>query len=453
MHIDRKDVLWNYAATFLQIGAQVLLLPLILRALPRETVGIWTIFTTIIALVNLLDFGFNPTFTRNVTYVFSGAKVLKATGFEAVEENAEIDYGLLKGLIAAMRFFYSRMAVILLIALTTAGTWYINTVLKTYTGNKPEIYAAWIILCAINAYSFYTLYYDALLQGRGFIKRSKQIAVAGQSVYLVTAAILIALKFGLVAIVSAQCLSVVIRRLLSYLVFYTAEIKKQLRNAEKHIQKDILKAVYPNAVKLGMTWIGCTFTSRSPVVMGSLYLPLEVIASYGVTIQIINVISSIAYVYFGTYLPKIVQYRIQNDVCTIKNIYRKGRLVLLAVYILSGSALLLFGNWGLNLIGSRTPLLPRACIACALAFSLLELNQTLAGNILVVENKVPFFKAAFISGLLVVILMFVMFTLTNFGIWNVLLAPMIIEGAYQNWKWPLEAHKVLNPDKRMKIGT
>jgi O-antigen/teichoic acid export membrane protein len=91
MHIDRKDVFWNYAATFLQIGAQVLLPPLILRALPRETAGVWTIFATIIALVNLLDFGFNPTFTRNVTYIFFGFKVLKAAGLKAAEENAEID--------------------------------------------------------------------------------------------------------------------------------------------------------------------------------------------------------------------------------------------------------------------------------------------------------------------------------------------------------------------------
>ncbi|GHT74550.1 hypothetical protein FACS1894124_4610 [Spirochaetia bacterium] len=92
MHIDRKDVLWNYAATFLQIAAQVLLLPFILRTLPQETVAIWTIFSTIIALVNLLDFGFNPSFTRNVSYIFSGAKTLKASGFDIVEGNVCVSY-------------------------------------------------------------------------------------------------------------------------------------------------------------------------------------------------------------------------------------------------------------------------------------------------------------------------------------------------------------------------
>jgi len=44
INIGRKDVLWNYAATFLQIGVGVILLPFILRVFPQETVAIWTIF-------------------------------------------------------------------------------------------------------------------------------------------------------------------------------------------------------------------------------------------------------------------------------------------------------------------------------------------------------------------------------------------------------------------------
>jgi len=41
MQIGRKDVLWNYIATFLQIGVGVILLPFILRVFPQETVAVW----------------------------------------------------------------------------------------------------------------------------------------------------------------------------------------------------------------------------------------------------------------------------------------------------------------------------------------------------------------------------------------------------------------------------
>jgi O-antigen/teichoic acid export membrane protein len=393
--------------------------------------------------VNLLDFGFNPSFMRNVTYVFSGAKVLKAKGFEAVEENAEIDYGLLKSLIAAMRFFYSRMAAVLLITLVTFGTWYINAVLKTYTGNHAEVYAAWIILCGINSYSFYTLYYDALLQGRGFIKRSKQIAIAGQSVYLAGAVILIMLDFGLIAIISAQGLSVVIRRILSYRVFYTTKIKERLKDAEKKSLKTVLKAVYPNAVKIGLTGIGGFLVSRSSTIVGSLYLSLENIASYGITIQMISVISGISGVYYSTYYPKLVQYRVQNIKIEIRKIWIKNCLIVFIVYSFFGFGMLMFGDWALNLIGSKTPLLPRFCIAAALVIAFLETNHAVAGGILTLKNEIPFFRAAVLSGGLTLVLLLFFYRVMNTGVWGMILAPGIAQGVYQNWKWPLEVYKEL----------
>ena len=160
MHITKSDVLWNYGATFLKIASSTLLLPLILRMMPSETVGIWTIFMTVTAFANLLDFGFGPSFTRNVTYVFSGVKNLKTAGFEIVETQKEVDYGLLKGVISAMQWFYSRIAILLFLFLVTLGTYYIHTLLGGFSGSKQEEYIAWILLCIISTYNLFTLYYD-----------------------------------------------------------------------------------------------------------------------------------------------------------------------------------------------------------------------------------------------------------------------------------------------------
>ena len=102
------------------------------------------------------------------------------------------------------------MAIVLFLLLGTLGTYYLWSVLKTYKGPQTEIYIAWIVLCAICTYSIFTQYLDCLLQGRGLVKRSKQIVIIGQSVYLVIAAAFIMAKFGLLAIISAQAISVII---------------------------------------------------------------------------------------------------------------------------------------------------------------------------------------------------------------------------------------------------
>ncbi|MDR1552603.1 MAG: hypothetical protein LBS69_03950, partial [Prevotellaceae bacterium] len=159
INIGKKDVIWNYVATFLQIGSGIVLLPFILRSFSEETVGLWTVYATIISFVGLLDFGFNASFSRNVTYIVSGVRELKTSGYQNINaETNDIDYGLFKGLINSMKWFYTRMTLLLLLLLATAGTYYILILLKTYSGDHNEVYVSWIILCAVNVYSFYTFY-------------------------------------------------------------------------------------------------------------------------------------------------------------------------------------------------------------------------------------------------------------------------------------------------------
>lgn len=444
MQITRTDVYWNYAATFLRIAAAALLLPFILRMMPAEMVGIWSVFMTITAFASLLDFGFSQSFTRNVTYVFSGVSNLKAQGFESVlNENQTIDYGLLKGMISAMRWIYLRTSIILFLILATIGTWYIHSLLHDYKGDTLEVYISWGILCTINTYNLYTLYYDSLLQGKGLIKRSKQIVIAGQTIYLIIASILIIAGFGLIAIVSAQASSVIIVRWLSHRSFFTYEIKQKLKETATRQKDEVLKAIYPNAFKIGLTSIGGFMVQRSAIIIGSMYLSLEEIASYGITMQLIAVVASLAGIYTSTYQPKIAQLRVEQNIPAIKELYIKGQFVLVITYIIGGLGLLLFGEWGMKLISSQTQLMPFWLIIIALILSSEQSNLIIAGGILLSKNEVPFFKAAIISGASIVFGLIVFFLLFDWGLLIMLLVPLIVDVSYQTWKWPIEVKKEL----------
>ena len=164
--IGKKDLVWTILATFFKLGAGVLLFPFILNKLPAQTIGIWTIFTSVGVISTLLDFGFNQSFARNVAYVFSGVKNLQKQGYQTLNEDnipdELIDYNLLKSTIRAMRFFYSRVALFLFLFLISVGTLYIHSILNDYTGNQSEIYVSWIIVCLNQSYSLYTLYFASL---------------------------------------------------------------------------------------------------------------------------------------------------------------------------------------------------------------------------------------------------------------------------------------------------
>lgn len=445
IQIGRKDVLWSYAATFLKITSSALLLPLILRMMSSETVGIWSIFMTITAFASLLDFGFNSSFTRNVTYVFSGIKTLKTSGFDTVDKgDISIEFGLLKGVISSMRWFYSRIAILLFFILMTLGTYYIYTLLKGYKGNQQEVYIAWTLLCLINTYNLYTLYYDSLLQGKGLVKRSKQIIIIGQTIYLVIAAILIMFGNGLVAIVSAQASSVIIIRWLSYRSFFNNEIKQKLKDALSFPKNVVFKAIYPNALKMGLTSLGGFMVQKSAIIIGSLYLPLKDIASYGITMQLIAVIAGLGGIYTATFQPKISQMRVLQNIHSIKVIYLKGQFVLLITYFIGGLGLLILGKWALDFIGSQTQLLPSLIIFLALIMSFVESNLSIAGSIILTKNEVPFFKASLISGAFIILGLLLLFKYSNWGIIIMIVVPLIVDLSYQAWKWPLDVLKDLN---------
>ena len=435
-HIGKREIAWSYAGTAFMIGAGVILLPFILHKMPQETVGIWNIFQTITALVLLLDFGFRPTFARNISYIFSGVKSLQRNGVAHTTSEAAVDYSLLKGTLLAMKRFYRWMALVVFALLATAGTAYFYYILQKYSGDRQDALIAWILLIAINCYNLYTFYYEALLTGKGYVKRAQQINMLGQAVYLALAIGLIYAGFGLTAIVASQLISTVIRRILTYRVFFTPELKANIESVEPQEPKEILSAISPNAIKIGLTQLGGFMVNKSAILIGSAFLTLEQVACYGITIQVMDILARCATVFYQSYLPKLAQCRAENDLNGLKRYYILCTGSLLAVYAVGSVAWIFLGNWALDIIQSQTHFVPTAMLMVMLLISTLEHNHAVSAGFIMADNKIPFFIPSLISGAATVLLLWIFLSPLQMGIWGLILAPGIAQLAYQNWKWP-----------------
>ncbi len=435
-NIGKKDVAWGYLATFFSVGAGLILLPFILHKMSAETVGIWNIFQTITVLVFLLDFGFRPSFARNLSYIFSGVKSLQTIGVCQADESHEVDYSLLKGTIHAMKTFYRWVALGTLLLLLTAGTAYFWFILQKYTGDKHDAMVAWVILVAVNCYNIYTLYYDSLLTGKGYIKRNQQITIAGQATYLIVAVILIYAGFGLTAIVSAQFLSYIIKRTLSRKVFYTQDMREALQNAEEQDYKQILRVITPNSLRVGLTNLGGFVVTKSALFIGTAFLSLTEIAAYGITMQVIDIMARCGGVMYQSYIPRLAQCRAERDILSLKRYYRLSVTALLVIYLVGGLAFVGLGDWALNIIRSDTHFLPTAMLCAVLVISLLEQNHVLAANFIMADNKIPFMWPSLISGAATIGLLLLFLDTFNMGLWGMILAPGLAQLAYQNWRWP-----------------
>lgn len=451
LNISRRDIVWSYLSTILKIGGGVFLLPLILIKLSSDEVGIWSIFIAITSIVGLLDLGFAPSFTRNVTYVFSGVKSLKKNGFDNLNDDGDIDFKLFADLLISMRSFYLWLSIFIFVLLSFCGTFYISFILKSYSGDQKVIYLSWFILCFVNTYNMYSMYYESLLLGRGFIFKSKQFTIIGQLAYLFIASILVYFNFGLISIVSSQLASVIIIRYLSKKYFFDKSLKNELAKVVSDNSLNVFRTIAPNAIKIGLTSFGGYLVNKSPVIIGSFFLPLSAIGSYGISMQIIAVINSLSGIYFNTNLPRIINYRISNNYSMLKEVFIKIELSILGTYIFGMFGVLILGNYAFLILKSNTTLLPKSIFCFAILVSMLEANHSICANILLTKNEVPFFFPSLISGILVILFMLILLKYFNSGVLGLIIGQALVQGAYQNWKWPYEVMKDFRFFKRSTI--
>lgn len=442
-NIGKREIAWSYAGTAFMIGAGVILLPFILNKMPQETVGIWNIFQTITALVLMLDFGFRPTFARNISYIFSGVKKLQKDGVNHIEADAEVDYSLLKGSLIAMQRFYRWMALGAFVLLLTAGTAYFYYILQKYSGDRQDALIAWILLIVINCYNLYTFYYDALLTGKGYVKRTQQINILGQALYISLAIGMIYAGFGLTAIVTSQLVSTIVRRVLSYRVFFTPRLKEALASVEAQEPKEILAAISPNAIKIGLTQLGGFLVNKSAILIGSAFLTLEEVACYGITLQVMDILARCATVFYQSYMPKLAQCRAENDLVQLKRYYLLCTGSLWLIFLVGGIAWVFLGDWALDIIHSQTHFLPTAMLCVMLLINTLEHNHAVSAGFIMADNKIPFFIPSLVSGAATIALLFIFLSPMQMGIWGMILAPGFAQLAYQNWKWPTVVIKEL----------
>jgi O-antigen/teichoic acid export membrane protein len=434
----RRDIIWGYVAQALNIGAGLILLPVILHFLPPEDVGLWFVFVTLGSLAQLLEFGFQPTMARNTAYVYAGAQVLVRKGLSSSPENPCLNLQLLSDLVHTARGIYRIVSLLAFVALIGGGTFYISQLLVPT--QDPWLYlSAWITFAFGYVATFYYGYFNGLLQGRGDITSANKVIVITRGTFILLGAVLVVLGYGLIGLGIASLISAIIGRWASRRYYFTV-FRPEARQAH-YLKvtggKRLLSTLWHNSWRLGMVHLGAFLIQRASILIASSFLGLAAAASYGMTITVLMALMSIATVLANVQLPHMNALQLAGDRQALRAIF--GEILIVAwIAFLSGLGfLLLYGDDLLILISSRTPLLPVPELMVLGVIMLLELNHSVAASYITTTNEVPFLKAALFSGLIIVLLSLAL--VSSCGVWGLILAQGVVQLAYNNWKWPKDA--------------
>lgn len=444
VEITKKDVTWSYVAKLFQIGSGLVTLPLILRLLTKEEVGMNYLMLTVSSIVGLMDFGFSPQFGRNFTYVNSGARRLCREGVEE-ERGGSIDWHLLSVLISTARFVYRRLSVLALIVMLTFGTGYIWYLTEGFTNVNNSLYI-WILYSFSTYFNIYFSYYSSLLTGSGMIRESSQAAILSKSAYLVLCTLFLLLGWGLFAVVAANFIAPFVQRYVSYRAYFKPELKARL--AEQTVTREDIRETFSviwfNAKKLGINFIGAYAVNKMGMFIIGFFLPLATIGSYGLLTQFTTIVSGIANTMFVTYLPKVSNCRVTGDRPMLKRTISFSMVVGQIIMLAGALGIIFVAPYLLELIKSQTMLPSRLICVLYLVIVALELNHSEFASVISTENKIPYVVPSLVSGGVIVLLTFIALKFTTLGLLGVVLVQGIVQAAYNNWRWPLWVFRELD---------
>lgn len=453
VEITKKDVTWSYVAKLFQIGSGLVTLPLILRLLTKEEVGMNYLMLTVSSIVGLMDFGFSPQFGRNFTYVNSGARRLCREGVEE-ERGGSIDWHLLSVLISTARFVYRRLSVLALIVMLTFGTGYIWYLTEGFTNVNNSLYI-WILYSFSTYFNIYFSYYSSLLTGSGMIRESSQAAILSKSAYLVLCTLFLLLGWGLFAVVAANFIAPFVQRYVSYRAYFKPELKARLdeQTVTREDIRETFSVIWFNAKKLGINFIGAYAVNKMGMFIIGFFLPLATIGSYGLLTQLTTIVSGIANTMFVTYLPKVSNCRVTGDRPMLKRTISFSMVVGQIIMLAGALGIIFVAPYLLELIKSQTMLPSRLICVLYLVIVALELNHSEFASVISTENKIPYVFPSLVSGGVIVLLTFIALKFTTLGLLGVVLVQGIVQAAYNNWRWPLWVFRELDMSISEFYGT
>ncbi len=424
----QSAVFYGVFATGVRVGANLILLPLLLGRMKTAELALWYVFLALGGFMNLADFGFGPAIARVYSYLWAGAEDFDAEGLRPPPKSHEPNIPRLRQLTATVRDFYWILAAGATAILGIVGTFVLMKPVSQVDDHRTA-WIAWACYLVTIGYNLGTGWWMLACQGLGRVREQQAAYTISSVAYVLCAGTMLVSGFGLMSVVVASAVRGVITREYCRLVYYGAVPK--VPGQKDKPDKEILKRLWPNASKFGMISVGAFLLSNGSVLISSHFLSSKATAGFGVTAQIGTFIMGFSTLWLGVKWPHITMLRTQGKLVEMSVLFARRLAFSMATFVFLALIVIFFGNRLLELKGTQTRLLGTWALAFYFAYLGIQLFYVQFGSLAYTENVVPFFKIAIYTGLWMLALSFVM--TGAFGFWGMLTAPLIAESTYSSW--------------------
>lgn len=446
MNINKIDVIISYSGYLLKMTSNILILPIILSKLTTQEYGLWGIFLSLGAIINIIDLGFSPLITRFSTYAYSGCEKLVKKGVPNTQNNENPNYNLLFSILLVGKKIYMKLSILLGLILLIPGSAYIYYICITNSLNFINIVAAWIVYLIGVTISLYYIYVNSVLKGIGKVKELHIISIIEQLMYIILNAIFLCyFELGLIGLAFANVSATLLKRYLLNNILNRL-IRKEYVEYDKACKdinnsySEIYEIMKYNSVQVGSISIAQYIQTQGSTVLLSIFVDIKIIAAYNLSMQAINVINNVSSIPFQILLPKLSYLQVTNNLNALKKNLSMIMVYLYSTFILGGLFIVFFGDKIISILKSNTEILPKNLLILLIIYYFIDRHQQLATKFISVRNEQPHVKAYINSSILSLILTFLVLKV-NLGIDGYIIVNICILLCYNAWKWPIQMYK------------
>lgn len=344
--------LWNspVATSWLSFGVRILgmlvLLPIVLMALSPAEVAIWLLFSAVLAIQFLADFGLTPTFVRAVAYS-------RATRPERADERVHIDLqGQTTEVIKAMRSIYTWLGLIVLALMGIFGTIAVARPIAQLDA-PMEGWVAWIIVAATGSIVMRGAMYSNFLQGAERIANFRRWEAITGIVALATACIVLLLDGGLLGLVFSMQMGQIARTIVNSRLARNFAAPEDWSGPARY-DRDTMSRIWPAAWRSGLGVAATTLTLQGAGVVYAQIAPPDAVASYLIAIRIVFILRDFSNVPFYTKIPILSRLYKEGELGTLSDIAARGFLTTIWIFTVGAVTIGLVADPLFAFIGSET---------------------------------------------------------------------------------------------------
>lgn len=346
-----SPVLTTFGSLFVRLLGLAVLLPLALYFLPVEEANLWFLFSSVLAIQGLIDFGFSPTFTRIVAYS-------RAAGQAPAERPAGIpDLGSTDlasaALIASMRLTYHRLGMLALLLLATVGSLAVARPIALI--DTPAVgWLAWLVIAVTGTIGFRGGMYSTYLLGVEKIALLRRWEIVVGLATTTAGCLALLAGAGLLGIVLAVQTGTVVNAWVNRTLAVRISSRDEWSGRAVSSRK-IMDAVWPAAWRSGIgVLVGAGIVQATGVLYAQMATAAES-ASYLLALRLVNMLRQFSNVPFYTRLPQMAKTYADGQVKRLIEI--AGTAMLRVNWLLTAGVLViaLVGDDLLSLVHSNTP--------------------------------------------------------------------------------------------------